>query len=691
MNKKFYFLVLLALMLLWGGNLMAKDIFLSANGSDSNDGKTAETAYATLEKAAARGTFNAGDVLHVSGTIKVNALTVNAHLAAGATIVGEDPTKDGFDAQGKCGILCFNNSRLILKNLFFKNAKTGLVDGETWSGGSVITGRPLGLEIDNCIFENNVTDCNNKNKPSGAIYVGGTKANTYDIYLKVANSKFIGNKANVNGGAICVADNVPVEITNCVFKDNVSEDNGGALYVKNAKSLSVKQCAFISNKALGTSSTSKCGGAVDIQLNEANNDLALESYTFQGCTFYDNYALANGGAVVVSYENAPKTDGLASLNFVNCTVYGNSTGGNVGNAGGINIYNKSKFEVNLVNTILEKNLAVGSNNPCSDVNFGTTSVKVYNSVVGSWQNYTNNSTYYTVDGKSILNKTANASQFGYATVGALTKQYYLPLTAGAALTIGDVNKSSEYGVTTDQLGNALTQPYIGAMQVASEGGDGDWNISGLAEDGKTVTVVRSLYPNDWNTLCLPFPMTKAERDEIFGTDAKVVWLVGIDGRTLKFNAQNDNDLTASCPYLVKVGSGKNLLKLTKEVTVSAPSFRQQTNTDDETFTFQGVFFPTELQTTDFCVGDGGILFQPAEGQQMMNGLRAYFKVSGNVDPSSAKLLLPDSGVTGIEHLVAPSQNEDAKIYTLGGSFVGTDTSQLPKGVYIIGGKKLVVK
>lgn len=686
MNKRIYSFAMVVLMLLFSGNAMAKDVYLSSTGSDENDGKTAETAWATLEKAAARGTFNAGDVLHVSGTIKVNALTVNAHLASGATIVGEDPTKDGFDVQGNCGVLCFNNSRLIIKNLFFRNANTGLVTGQDWSGGSVITGRPLALEIDNCIFENNVTDCANKNKPSGAIYVGGTTANNYEIYLKVTNSKFIGNKANVNGGAICVADNVPVTIENCVFKDNVSEDNGGALYIKNVKSLTVKQCAFIGNKALGTSSTSKCGGAVDIALNDANNALALEAYTFQGCTFYDNYALANGGAIAVSYENVPNTEGNVSLNIVNCTIVGNTTGGSLDNAAGINVYNKAKFTVNIVNTILERNLAKSNSTLYSDVNFGTTPVKVFSSVIGLFRNYETNKDNYSVDGVSekFLNKTSKISDFGYGTVGALTDKNYLPLSAGAALTIGNAAKASEYGVTTDQFGNAIGTK-IGAVQVASEGGDGDWNISGLAEDGKTVTVARSLYPNDWNTICLPFVMTKEEQNEQFGEDAVVFYLNGaVKGDVLQF-VKNSNDMKASCPYLVKVGTGKTTFKITKEITANTPSSRT-----NDTGVFQGVFFPTELLASDLCLGDNGTLFTPAEGQRKIYGLRAYFQVVEG-QSLSAKLAILDGGTTGISNVTDEVFQKKNAIYTLSGVYVGQDVKCLEKGIYIVKGKKFVIK
>lgn len=669
-NGKIYASVLMAFLLLLSGNAMAKDIYLSANGSDSNDGLSAVTAYATLTKALTGAA--SGDVIKVSGIIKVSEVGKKAHFQTGLTFEGANPIQDGFDAEGQCGILWLNNSKVILKNLAFKNAKAGMTIKGDGSGASAVTGSPLILEVDNCIFENNVSTTADGNVPTGAIALTASKLGTGEAtYLKVTNSQFISNSSTVSGGAIYCIANVPVTIENCVFKNNSAATNAGAVFVQDPSKLTVSNTSFIANTAPNGN-----GGAVQLNYNNA----AKESYLFNGCTFYDNAAKSLGGAVQFR-----GTNNIHTVNFVNCTIYGNSTTGGTNEAGGLYLGNLSNIGVNLVNTILERNFASGANVYC-DVNAGATKVDLISTIVGNFKDYTSATlqSNYTADDKCIVGKTVKLEQYGYATLGALTSDNYLPLTSGAALTIGNAAKASEYGVTTDQFDNAINTK-IGAVQIASDGGDGDWNISGLAEDGKTVTVARSLYPNDWNTICLPFAMTMEEQNEQFGEDAKVFYLNGnVKGDVLQF-IKNPSGMTAGCPYLVKVGAGKTSFKMTKEITASAPSSRT-----NDTGIFQGVFFPTELKETDLCLGDNGTLFTPAEGQRKINGLRAYFQVVEG-KTLSAKLAILDGGTTSISTVIDDVSENINDIYSLSGVYMGKDIKQLPKGIYIVNGKKVVIK
>lgn len=676
MNKKKYSMSLAALMFL-GCNAMAKDIYLSANGSDTNNGASAEAAYATLTKALAGATN--GDVIKVSGMIKVSEVGKKAHLNGngGITFEGANPAQDGFDAEGQCGVLWLNNSKVTLKNLAFKNAKAGMTAKSDGSGASAVTGSPLILEVDNCIFENNASTTADGNVATGAIALTGAKLNNEPTYLKVTNSQFIGNSSTVSGGAIYCIANVPVTIENCVFKNNSASGNAGAIFVQDPSKLTIANTAFISNTAPNGN-----GGAVQINYNKQTK----EAYLFSGCTFYDNSAKSFGGAVQFRGQNDVHT-----VNFVNCTVYGNRTiNGGPNEAGGLYLGNLSNISVNLVNTILERNVATAAKVYC-DVNAGATKVNLVSTVVGNFKDYTADK--YTTDTKSIIGKTVKAEQYGYATVGALTEKNYLPLTVGAATEIGDASKASEYGVTKDLLGNTIGTK-IGAVQVASDGGDGDWNISGLAVDGKTVTAVRTLYPGEWNTICLPFAMTTAEQKEQFGEDAKVVYLNGNEkGDKLVF-INNKSAMSAGCPYLVKVGEGKAQFKMTKEAT--ALNYNETLRSrNNGTYTFQGVFQPAELDVaTSAFLGSNNTLMRPEEGKNKMYGLRAYFKVPAQTSVESIVLYglgTNGNGTTGIDNVENQVNDNAAKIYTLAGVYVGTDASQLAKGVYIKNGKKFIVK
>lgn len=48
--------------------------------------------------------------------------------------------------------------------------------------------------------------------------------------------------------------------------------------------------------------------------------------------------------------------------------------------------------------------------------------------------------------------------------------------------------------------------------------------------------------------------------------------------------------------------------------------------------------------------------------------------------------------TGIENIIDASENlKDGKVYSLSGQYVGTSTTNLPKGIYIVNGKKIIIK
>lgn len=88
----------------------------------------------------------------------------------------------------------------------------------------------------------------------------------------------------------------------------------------------------------------------------------------------------------------------------------------------------------------------------------------------------------------------------------------------------------------------------------------------------------------------------------------------------------------------------------------------------------------------------GFYFQGADGDgSSVKGLagKAYLAVAGGTS-SFVKGFRLGGIVSGIE--AAPADGAPAApIYTLGGVCVGTDKAALPKGVYIVGGKKVLVK
>ena len=462
MNKKIYSFGMAAMMLLFSGNVMATDYYLSANGSDTNDGKTAATPLKTLSAVMAKVAQNRdGEHVYVSGIIKVGEEWTKAHLQH-VIFEGTNPETDGFDAEGNNGIFHINNSICTFKNLSFKNGYKPA--GEAGSGA--IWGWPLKLTLENCVFEGNNVEHTNTNQNAGAIFISGATPRNEVGGIYATNCKFINNTSNAGGGAIASGSNV-VDLKNCYFQNNTSANTGGAIYANGVTSVNVDGCTFEGNKT-----TTQRGGAIFLLMLSLKDKV----YTISNSTFYKNEAKTDGGALAATGT----ADSDNAINFVHCTISGNNTLGGVDNAGGINVANKTGV-VNLVNSIVQGNTSTVNSNLFADVNFGTTKTNFVNSYVGYVRKFADFESNYTVtSGKvnSLEGKNPANTEIDLAAYDADAHIIRLKATSDAK-SAADLSADAAYGVTTDQLGQAWTKPYVGAVQLLEGESTG---ISGIKTD-----------------------------------------------------------------------------------------------------------------------------------------------------------------------------------------------------------------
>lgn len=65
--------------------------------------------------------------------------------------------------------------------------------------------------------------------------------------------------------------------------------------------------------------------------------------------------------------------------------------------------------------------------------------------------------------------------------------------------------------------------------------------------------------------------------------------------------------------------------------------------------------------------------------------------SQTVDMGDLSISLTYSDLSGISQINSDKDNADGKVYNLAGQYVGNDTKALNKGIYIVNGKKIVVR
>ena len=196
-----------------------------------------------------------------------------------------------------------------------------------------------------------------------------------------------------------------------------------------------------------------------------------------------------------------------------------------------------------------------------------------------------------------------------------------------------------------------------------------------------VSLIRTLDANIWNTFCVPFAF-KVENSALAG--AKVKEFDKIDGTTMYMK-----DATYVLP-------GRPYLVMPAEADIVDPTFsavaiydEAATKVGDKTYALIGIYSPKTISEDNiYGVKANGAIAKGKMGTTI-KGLRAYFIINGKGNSNEAKINFGDDETTGIENIVTPTAISNQKVYNLNGQYVGNDLKAMPKGIYIVNGKKVI--
>ena len=202
-----------------------------------------------------------------------------------------------------------------------------------------------------------------------------------------------------------------------------------------------------------------------------------------------------------------------------------------------------------------------------------------------------------------------------------------------------------------------------------------------------VAVERPLSPDYWNTFSLPFALDADHVADIFGEGTKLKefdrW--DADEQTLYF--KDATEILAGMPYLIKPAEQVEDILLT-----DADIYSGEVTSGNAGVEFCAALNTKKLAASDVFLGTDGYLYHPdteTEGADQLKGFRAYF--TGLTDLTNAKVNI-DGTVTAISAVNGGAEAKaDNKVYTIGGQYVGATTRGLAKGIYMVNGKKFVVK
>lgn len=204
-----------------------------------------------------------------------------------------------------------------------------------------------------------------------------------------------------------------------------------------------------------------------------------------------------------------------------------------------------------------------------------------------------------------------------------------------------------------------------------------------------VTLKRKLNKNEWNTLCLPFPLSAAQIAELWGASTKVAILTGDSETKLSFSFCDN--IEAGKPYLL------NPERVNQEHTYEIKDIEVSTwnNSDLQHIVgstrMKGFFSPRTIMKGSYVIGEANKVYHLVSDMEA-KGFRCYFE---DVSDENRQLTWGiDDNTTGIDGtFVAPQAPKVGNIYTVNGQLVRRNSTAagLAPGVYIMNGIKLIVK
>lgn len=218
-------------------------------------------------------------------------------------------------------------------------------------------------------------------------------------------------------------------------------------------------------------------------------------------------------------------------------------------------------------------------------------------------------------------------------------------------------------------------------------------ISDNANKTVNVTLKRSISKDYLNTVCLPFALSADQVAEVFGEGSVVSDYTSVTGTIMNFTPVTE--MVANHPYIVdatETFTSKNIAGVTLKA-IAGNENKIEFENAEKTFLADFVGSPSihEFTYTDgseLFLGKDGKLYRPNAKGDKMKGMRAYFVVPGGTS-NEAKVNI-GGGLSSIDKLMN-GEAMTGKVYNLNGQYVGNTLDGLAKGLYIMNGKKYVVK
>lgn len=236
----------------------------------------------------------------------------------------------------------------------------------------------------------------------------------------------------------------------------------------------------------------------------------------------------------------------------------------------------------------------------------------------------------------------------------------------------------------------VTQPKVAEETVVlDETTDNDKVVENYAGKTVNVTLKRTISNTYLNPFCVPFDMTADQITEVFGEGSVVSAFTSVTGKVMNF--EKVATITAGQPYIVQATKASAEISLDKVEMRLEYGDKVKQESGELSMSFNGIVSPYTFKKNDgtelFLDKNGNLRYPSTVGSQM-KGMRAYFEVLDGTG-NEAKVNI-GGGLSSVDKLMN-GEAMTGKVYNLNGQYVGNTLDGLAKGLYIMNGKKYVVK
>lgn len=217
------------------------------------------------------------------------------------------------------------------------------------------------------------------------------------------------------------------------------------------------------------------------------------------------------------------------------------------------------------------------------------------------------------------------------------------------------------------------------------------------EEEFNVTVYRTLNAGEWSTICLPFDMDEKQVKAAFGEDVQLAtfksWSsqkTGNNVESINVVFEEETEIDARWPYVIKVSSPVSSFSV-ENVCLNVedqPKTEVGKKSKGTLGTFTGNFLPMNIPANSLFLS--GNKFYYSAGKTKMKALRAYFTfqdILAEVTNANTRIAFSFDDATDVKELKNSRTEELMSYYNLNGQRV----SQPKKGLYVRGGKKVIIK